>query len=152
MALPNTQPQGITPGPDGNIWFTEEGLNQLGSINPYSHVISNYPYEPPGYTNNDQAKGITGGPNNTIGFVETQNNLVMEFNMTTQTFVGYGPVFPPPPAQLWSIGQGPGVNIYYSEPAFKGVGNIAQLYICYYNNSGYTTSICTKLNVGTRRV
>jgi virginiamycin B lyase len=130
MPLPDTQPQGITAGADGDMWFTEGGLNQLGSINPVTHVLKNYAYEPPGYINNDQAEGITAGPNNTILFLETQNNQVMEFNIKTQTFTSSVPALPvpapmnPPPAQLWSIGQGPDGNIYYTEPAFNGVGEL----------------------------
>jgi streptogramin lyase len=26
------QPDGITLGPDGNLWFTERGVNQIGRI------------------------------------------------------------------------------------------------------------------------
>ena len=152
MPLPDTQPQGIAAGPDGNVWFTEGGLNQLGTINPVSHVLSNYPYEPPGYTNNDQAEGITAGPNNTIWFVETQNNQVMEFSITSQTFTSFAPVPPNPvpnplpPAQLWSIGQGPDGNIYYTEtaPAYDSIGELnpatnSQIWVHAVNNQGQPT-------------
>ena len=130
MPLPDTQPQGITSGSDGNLWFTEGGLNQLGSLNPVTHVLSSYAYEPPGYSTNDQAEGITSGPNNTIWFVETQNDQVEEFNITTQTFTDFIPEppipapNPVPSAQLWSIGEGPDGNIYYTEPAFNTVAEL----------------------------
>ena len=102
MPMADTQPQGITAGPDGNIWFTEGGLNQLGSINPVTHVINNYPYEPPGYTKNDQAEGITAGPNGTIWFVERQNNQVMEFNIASQAFTAFAPALPTHPPRIRS--------------------------------------------------
>ena len=46
MPLADTQPQGITVGADGNLWFTEGGQNKIGSLNPYTHVIINYAFEP----------------------------------------------------------------------------------------------------------
>ena len=49
MPVPDTQPQGITVGADGNLYFTEGGLNKLGSLNPYTHVLNNIPYELPTY-------------------------------------------------------------------------------------------------------
>jgi len=130
MPMVDTQPQGITAGPDGNMWFTEGGLNQLGSINPVTHVINNYAYEPPGYTTNDQAEGITAGPNGTIWFVEVQNNQVMEFNIASQAFTAFAPAVPTPPpnpippAKLWSIGQGPDGDIYYTEQTFDAIGDL----------------------------
>jgi streptogramin lyase len=37
----NSQPSGITIGPDGNIWFTEAGANKIGRMTP-SGVITEY--------------------------------------------------------------------------------------------------------------
>ena len=71
MPLADTQPQGITVGGDGNLWFTEGGQNKIGSLNPITHVINNYAFEPAQHPTNDQAEGITAGPNNTIWFVTT---------------------------------------------------------------------------------
>src|SRR5437764_528339 len=36
----NAGVQRITTGPDGNLWFTEQGANQIGMINPAIHAIS----------------------------------------------------------------------------------------------------------------
>jgi streptogramin lyase len=132
MPLPDTQPQGIVVGADGNLWFTEGGLNQLGSLNPYTHVLNQYPYELPSYTNNDQAEGITAGPNDTLWFVENQNNVIKGFTLPDQANNFQGafmanmlpawpstgtPPNPLPYADLWSIGEEPDGNIYYTEPA-----------------------------------
>ncbi len=139
MPLPDTQPQGIVVGADDNIWFTEGGLNQLGSINPYTHVLTQYAYEAHSYSNNDQGEGITAGPNNTLWFVESQNNVVKGFTIPDQAdnfqggFMGnIAPAYPTtgtppnplPPADLWSIGEEPDGNIYYTEPAssYNSVG------------------------------
>src|SRR5262249_18762562 len=65
-----SNPEGITAGPDGNLWFTELGpqLTQrnkitfpqgdVGVINPATHVITEYPVP----TANSRPDGITTGP------------------------------------------------------------------------------------------
>ncbi len=80
MPLADTQPQGITVGGDGNLWFTEGGQNKIGSLNPYTHVIINYAFEPAGDSTNDLGEGITAAPNETIWFVTQQNDDVNEFD------------------------------------------------------------------------
>ncbi len=35
-------PIGITAGPDGNLWFTEHGVNKIGEINPTTHAITEF--------------------------------------------------------------------------------------------------------------
>src|SRR5215510_15867452 len=34
----NSQPEGITLGPDGNMWFTEASANQIGRIDPKGNI------------------------------------------------------------------------------------------------------------------
>src|ERR1044071_2362409 len=34
----NSQPEGITLGPDGNMWFTEASANQIGRIDPRGRI------------------------------------------------------------------------------------------------------------------
>ena len=55
-------PQGITAGPDGNIWFTDPGNNEIGMINPTTDAITEFPlpstYQEPGM--------ITVGPDGNI--------------------------------------------------------------------------------------
>jgi virginiamycin B lyase len=43
----SSNPQGITSGPDGNLWFTEQGFadspsTHIGMINPTTHAISEF--------------------------------------------------------------------------------------------------------------
>src|ERR1700685_772195 len=38
----DSDPSGITSGPDGNLWFTEFGANQIGMINPTTHAIAEF--------------------------------------------------------------------------------------------------------------
>src|SRR4051812_3910877 len=43
LPTPNNAPYWITAGPDGNLWFTEQGANQIGMINPTTHAITEFP-------------------------------------------------------------------------------------------------------------
>jgi streptogramin lyase len=143
MPLADTQPQGITVGGDGNIWFTDGGQNKITSLNPVSHVINNYAFEPPSHITNDQAEGITAGPNDTLWFVTTQNSVIQEFSIANENsadpFTEDGPYWPPAPpnpnpptpfnADLWSIETGSDGGIYYTEGGFGWIG--------YINSSNY---------------
>src|SRR6266436_741926 len=55
----NSQPAGITLGPDGNLWFTESRADQIGKITP-NGSITEYPL-PSGV-----ASGIAAGPDGNL--------------------------------------------------------------------------------------
>jgi virginiamycin B lyase len=61
----NSQPQGITAGPDGALWFTQIGSNQIGRINT-SGAFTEFPLP----TANSQPGGITTGPDGNLWFTE----------------------------------------------------------------------------------
>jgi hypothetical protein len=52
----NTQPQGITAGPDGALWFTETAGNNIGRISFAGPTLVVFP------ASNISAKGNQGGP------------------------------------------------------------------------------------------
>ena len=58
---------GITAGPDGNLWFTEESVNQIGTINPddaRDHRVS--------HPRTGRTPGrITAGPDGNLWFTES---------------------------------------------------------------------------------
>jgi streptogramin lyase len=59
---PNSQPQGITAGPDGNLWFTESATGKIGRITP-SGIITEFLLpsgRPP--------LGITAGPDGNVWY------------------------------------------------------------------------------------
>src|SRR3954463_14490579 len=43
VPTPNAGGVRITAGPDGNLWFTEQGANQIGKINPVTHDVTEFP-------------------------------------------------------------------------------------------------------------
>ena len=67
----SSQPQGIAPGHDGNIWFTEYAGNKIGRITP-NGVITEYPVPTP----NSWPWGITTGPDGNIWFTERNANKI----------------------------------------------------------------------------
>ncbi len=71
---------GITAGPDGNLWFTEEGTiqngkfiggNQIGRITP-SGIITEFALP----TANSGPTGITAGPDGNLWFTEFNGNKI----------------------------------------------------------------------------
>ena len=60
-------PDGITSGPDGALWFTNEGNNSVGRITT-SGVVTNYTA-----TGIDEPSGITMGPDGSLWFTNTGN-------------------------------------------------------------------------------
>src|SRR5438552_130229 len=82
-------PSGITAGPDGNLWFTVLGSNQIGRITPAGRVtgfwtLSSTPYN------------ITAGPDGNLWFTEdgatgyaigriTPAGVITEFSLPSGT-------------------------------------------------------------------
>ena len=58
-------PYDITAGPDGNLWFTEANVNQVGMINPATHAIAEFPVPTAGaepYTSQRVQTATSGSP------------------------------------------------------------------------------------------
>jgi streptogramin lyase len=62
----NSNPQNITSGPDGNLWFTEFNGEKIGKITP-SGTITEYAIP----TSNANPYGITSGPDGNVWFTES---------------------------------------------------------------------------------
>ena len=67
----NSQPVGITAGPDGNLWFTEIASNNIGRIST-AGVITEFAVP----TANSQPVGITAGPDGNLWFTEEHGNKI----------------------------------------------------------------------------
>jgi streptogramin lyase len=61
----NSNPVEITPGPDGNLWFTEQSGNNIGRITT-SGAITEFA----ALTTNSEPWGITAGPDGNLWFTE----------------------------------------------------------------------------------
>jgi streptogramin lyase len=74
---PNSAPASIRPGPDGNLYFTEPGANQIGQITPSGQITV---FAVP--TAGSQPTAITAGPNGNIWFTEATTRQIGEYFLT----------------------------------------------------------------------
>jgi streptogramin lyase len=109
-------PVGITAGPDGALWFVEEGGNNVGRITT-DGVIAEYPIP----TANSLPLIIVAGPDGALWFVESSSNkigrittsgVITEYAVPT---AGSGPVF---------IAPGPDGALWFVESAANQIGRI----------------------------
>jgi len=72
--LPNpaSDPEGITTGPDGNLWITEYESSAILQMSPSGQVLGEFPL-PDFYSG---PEGITVGPDGNIWFVEFSGNRI----------------------------------------------------------------------------
>src|SRR6266571_1442919 len=66
-----SSPSGITAGPDGNLWFTENGSNQIGRLSP-SGTITEFPVP----TASSSPAGIAAGPDGNLWFTENGSDQI----------------------------------------------------------------------------
>ena len=77
---PCSFPQGITAGPDGNVWFAEAGVGKIGRITP-TGVITEFPTTTSMNCLNllepcSAPEGITLGPDGNLWFAEFNFNMI----------------------------------------------------------------------------
>lgn len=82
---PYRDPQGITLGPDGNVWFTETANSSVGKITP-SGVVSEYPLP----TKGSAPWMIAGGPDGDVWF--TQPDMVDDGGFPKGGYGGIGKI------------------------------------------------------------
>lgn len=97
-------PQGITVGPDGNLWFTEYHANQIGRITP-AGVITEFPIP----TVNSGPWGIAAGSDGNLWFTERDGH-----NVGRVTPAGIVTEFPGPAYLLNSIAAGADGNLWFT--------------------------------------
>ena len=97
-------PQGITVGPDGNIWFTEYAANKIGRITP-AGVITEFPIP----TANSGPWGIAAGPDGNLWFTERLGHNVGRITPT-----GLVTEFPGPAYLLNSIAASADGNLWFT--------------------------------------
>lgn len=111
-------PNGITAGPDGEIWFTEQAANKIGRINPTTHAFAEFPNP----TSGGQPNRITAGPDHNLWFTSENGNALGQLNPATHAFAQ----FPVPTAnpQFRGITTGPDGNIWFTESVGNKIGQI----------------------------
>lgn len=73
FAIPTAggKPYGITAGPDGHLWFTEEAGNKIGRMTTGGAVLNEFVVP----TSGSQPEGITSGPDGNLWFAEVGGKI-----------------------------------------------------------------------------
>jgi streptogramin lyase len=101
----------ITAGPDGNLWFVEEGASKIGKITP-TGVITEFSPPTPG----TDPRGITAGPDGNVWFTEGFADKIGR--ITPAGVITEFPVPLPPGCDesfLWDITTGPDGNLWFTD-------------------------------------
>jgi virginiamycin B lyase len=112
----NSDPRGITVGPDGNLWFAETLGNNIARITT-AGVITEFPVP----TANSAPSGIAAGPDGNIWFTERGGNKIGR--ITTGGTVTEFPI-PTSGSGPQGITAGPDGNIWFTEIAGNKIGRI----------------------------
>ena len=121
----NVNPQGMTAGPDQQVWYTEynfgdsDNLSHVSKINTLTHAITRYPIALP-YSG---PNGITAGPDGAMWFTEFQ-----AIGRST-TAGAVTPGFPTPSVfdpQPYPITAGPGAYsaLWYGDNTANKIGRL----------------------------
>src|SRR6266487_502054 len=117
----NSHPAGITAGPDGNLWFTENKGNKIGRISPSGTMITEFPV----LTASSGLVEITAGPDGNLWFTEYQGNkigrispsgtMITEFSVLTANSHPIG------------IAAGPDGNLWFTETVGDKIRKIGRI-------------------------
>jgi virginiamycin B lyase len=131
VTTPNSGPTGITAGPDGFMWFTEQTANKIGRIEVFGQAGS-----PIGtvtdffiVTTPDSAPtGITQGPDGRLWFTERDGNKIGRINPIAEPGTPIGTVtdFPIPTLNSGPLGitQGPDGSLWFTEGIANQIGRV----------------------------
>ncbi|HEX3977771.1 MAG TPA: hypothetical protein VHW96_16000 [Solirubrobacteraceae bacterium] len=112
-------PEGIVPGPDGNLWFAEFLANHIAEVSPSTGAITEF--TPP--TASSGPTGVAVGPDGNIWFTEFAAGKIGELNPVTHTISDF-PI-PTPGSAPVSIVAGPNGQMWFTESADPGkIGEI----------------------------
>jgi streptogramin lyase len=121
---PNSGPDQITLGSDGNLWFTENKGNKIGRITPQGQITE----FSTGLSPNSQPVGITAGPAGTLWFAESNTDLIGRIT-TDGVITEFGQGIIPNNSAPTGIALGSDGNLWFTEIGSKsnplgGIGRI----------------------------
>ena len=107
----------IVAGPDGNLWFTDQLNDKVGTINTTTHVITEFST---GTVSNTGPRGITAGPDGNLWFTEPGLNKIGTINPTTHAIADF-PVLTATSSPS-RIAVGPDHKLWFTEELGNKVG------------------------------
>ena len=111
-----SQPEGITTGANGNLWFTEQATNKIGEITP-SGTFTEFLIP----TAASQPTGITTDASGDVWFTEEATDKIGELT-TSGTFHEF--TIPTSASDPSAITLGPDGNLWFTEEAGNKIGQI----------------------------
>jgi streptogramin lyase len=114
----DSNPYAIAVGPDGNLWYTDQGSNSIGEMNPSTFAFSDWTI--PTLTSNPS--GITMGPDGNIWFTEEQVAQIGEINPTTHVIHEFPTLSGG--SEPEDITVGPDGNLWFTEYGVDNIGEI----------------------------
>jgi hypothetical protein len=126
-ALNYPEPEQITAGPDGNLWFTEYfgGTSKIGTINPTSHAITEFTVP----TANSSPYGITAGPDGNLWFTESNSGVHQIGRISPVTGAITEFLIPYTNSQPVGITAGPDGNLWFTDMGVSGAPAIGVMTI-----------------------
>lgn len=114
LSTPGAGPNAITPGPDGNLWFTQQLANRIGKISTTGVILGDFPIPTPG----SSPTSIVTGPDGNLWFTEQNvgkigriavDGTITEF--TLATYPAGNPITPRP----YAITSGPNGTLWFTD-------------------------------------
>ncbi|MBZ5634919.1 MAG: hypothetical protein LAO55_17495 [Acidobacteriia bacterium] len=116
--LPINEALGITTGPDGNLWFTENSANKIGRITT-AGVITEFQVPTGGCCSGSGGiVHIVAGPDGNLWFTEYFGNRIWKIT-TAGVFTPFSTGSTP-----WGITAGPDGNLWFTERFGNNIGRI----------------------------
>ncbi|MGA2470275.1 MAG: hypothetical protein ABSG64_06260, partial [Solirubrobacteraceae bacterium] len=109
-----SEPEGITTGADGALWFTETATNKIGRITA-AGAIAEYPNTAGG----SGPYGITSGSDGKIWFTEDRTDDIGVLDLSGDTFSQYGPT----PGEPLAIAAGSDGALWFT----AGLGYVGRI-------------------------
>jgi streptogramin lyase len=120
FAAGGSKPNGIAPGPDGNVWFALAGSDQIGRITPAGSVTT---FTVPGPGSNPAF--ITAGPDNALWFTEAGSSEIGRITTAgTVTNEFAARTLESRPSALGRITAGPDGALWFVDSGIDFVGRI----------------------------
>src|SRR5262249_16643498 len=105
---PGSRPLAIAAGPDGRLWFTENGANKIGRMTTDGVLTDEWTIP----TANSQPDGIAIGPDGSVWFAEVLGNQIGRLR-PDGTIVEY--LVPTPGSRPTEVTVGPGGQVWFTE-------------------------------------
>jgi streptogramin lyase len=115
--IPNKKPEGITVGPDGNLWFCEQFNNAIGVISPTGTLLHEYPVTTP----MAEPYFLTTGPDGAIWFTEFAAGQIGRIDTSSGAVTEYTIGNNAVPIQIVSGLDG---NLYFTDTGNNAIGRI----------------------------